>query len=136
MFLLVIFWWLAKSCLRKILRNASDGTFRADYPFRLWESRVNNRSIATNDVAFEWVLEAHGNMHTFGKVLRVIGTHDFLIAKSAMRDISILINDNGYVISLIVKCLLSLFHYRFRWIFPSSAVCHNWKHEYGTHFMV
>lgn len=108
--------WLVRdtcdSCLKKILRDFdSDGRVVSPFPFPFWEHRDNDRMVSVNDALIQWVCEPHDTTFTFGKVIKILGRHDFMVLSSTKAYITLQIRQDNIMQRISVSSVyFSSFH--------------------------
>lgn len=87
-----------------------------------------------------WFAELHGNRHTFGKVLKVLGEHDFLVLDTKDRYIKVTIRDGDDKFDIMVEAvyfsslnvILDGYFHHFRSLYrQSSNFVHGFVHWYN-----
>lgn len=108
--------WLIRdtcdSCLKKVLRDFdSDGRIVTPFPFPFWEHRSDSRMVSVNDAHIQWVCEPHDTVFTFGKVIKILGRHDFMVLGSTKSYITLQIKQDNLLQKISVSsAYFSSFH--------------------------
>lgn len=97
------------SCLRKILRNVMESRYtRIPFPFILWERRNGDRSISVSNANIDWVFEPHGNRFTVGKIVEMVGDHDFIVLRTSDKYVHINIKSEDNEETILVETYVVL----------------------------